>query len=284
MGIVMGGKLVLKPARLGKISYINTLPFYHGWLEPDDPISVWEGTPAEINRAMRAGAVDLAPISSLEYALRQEEYLVFPDLCIGSRDFARSVLLLSHEKIEGLNRRKIVLSDKSLSSQALLRILLKFKYGFDNEFETSNGTPDHMLAQGNAALVIGDEALFYRPEKFVYKYDLSELWWSWTGLPFCFAVWAVRRGFWEENQEETVRLYTRLKETTERNMADLEKLILEGLGMTLADKRFPQVFGYLFNLIFHFDGEMKSGLLRFYHDAFRAGLAPEVTSLHMAEV
>ncbi|OGX04957.1 MAG: hypothetical protein A3G87_06215 [Omnitrophica bacterium RIFCSPLOWO2_12_FULL_50_11] len=277
-------KAALKTARVGKINYINTIPFYRRLFDDDTAVSILEGSPAEINRAMRKGVIDFAPISSLEYALAQDQYLLLPDLCIGSRDFSRSVLLLSHEKIEGLNREKILVSAKSLSSQALLKILLRFKYHFENQFQTSNATPDVMLQKGKAALTIGDDALFFEPRSFVYKYDLSELWWNWRGLPFCFAVWAVRRAFYEARRDEVIEFHQKLKRTVEENMMDLEKLLSDALEITLSDKRFPQVFGYLFNLSLCLDDEMTKGLDAFYGYAARAGLAPEVKELNFIEV
>ena len=271
-------------ARVGRIAYINTLPFYHGLFAGTDSVSVVDGTPAQINGWMAGGELDFAPISSLEYALHPERYMILPNLCIGARDFSRSVLLISRERIEGLNGETIVLTEKSLSSQVLLRVLLKYKYVFENEFQVSAKPPDEMLADGKAALIIGDEALFYKPKAFVYKYDLSELWWDWSRRPFCFAVWAMRRAFYEENPGYAFHFYKQLKENAERNMQDIEKLIHEGLGLTIADERFTTVFGYLFNLNYHLDSEMIKGLELFYRLAARLDLAPKLDRVHFLEV
>ncbi|MBI4357892.1 MAG: menaquinone biosynthesis protein [Candidatus Omnitrophica bacterium] len=280
---IMVRDLTLKQARIGKISYINTVPFYFRLFEKDAGVSFVEGNPAEINRLMEEGRIDFAPISSLEYALHHDQYLLLPDVCIGSRDFARSVLLFSREKIEGLNKTQIVISKKSLSAQALLKILLKFKYRFENEFVVADGSPEEMLTFGNAVLAIGDDALFYKPKEFIYKYDLSELWWSWTEVPFCFAVWAVQRRFFEHSSREVFQFSRRLRENAERNLQDLETLMKEALGLTIADARFSQVFGYLFNLNYFLDSEMKEGLELFYRFAARAGLAPKVTEIRFIE-
>ena len=279
----MDRELKVKNLRVGKIAYLNTLPFYHGLFQEDESVSLVEGAPSEINRWMSEGKLDFAPVSSLEYALHSDQYILLPDLCIGSRDFSRSVLLVSHEHLKGLDGEKIVLTEKSLSSQVLLQILLKYKCLFNNEFTVSAGTPDEMLREGKAALVIGDEALFYRPKQFVYKYDLSELWWDWTKRPFCFALWAVRRSFYQEFPNQTFWFFRKLKENTERNMQDLELLIREGLEMTIANENFATVFGYLFNLNYHLDHEMLKGLELFFRLAARLGLAPKVDRLRFIE-
>ena len=269
--------------RIGRIAYVNTAPFYFRLFDEGTQVAFVEGAPTDINDLMSKGLIDVAPISSLEYALHQDQYVLLPNLCIGSRDFSRSVLLLSREQIDGLNKTKIVLSKKSLSSAALLKILFKFKYQFENDFVIGSGTPDEMLEQGKAVLAIGDEALFYKPKEFLYKYDLSELWWNWNELPFCFSVWAVRREYYDEHPREVYEFYRKLKETTERNLQDLEKLLKEALGFTVADDQFSKVFGYLFNLNYFLDKEMKEGLELFYRFAARAGLAPEVTEIRFIE-
>ena len=273
--------------RLGRIRYLNTFPFYHGlvsasWENPFD--LVWEtGSPAQINQAMREGRVEIAPISSLEYLNHQDRYLLFPDLCIGSRDFSASVLLLSRERIEDLHGAAISLSEESLSAAALLKILLKFKFRFTNEFRVEPSHPEEMLTQSKACLIIGDEALFFRPREFVYKTDLSQLWWDWTELPFCFSVWAVRKEFYKKHAAEVNSFYQRLKSNTERNLHDIEKMLKEGLQITLADEKFPVVFGYLFNLNYFLDDAMRHGLKLFYCLAHRLGVSPKPRKLNFIE-
>ncbi len=279
----MANKLALKKVRIGKINYVNTVPFYHGFSEMNHVDICSTGSPSEINQAMRNGEIDIAPVSSLEYAMRFDEYLIFPELCVGSRDFARSVLLLSQEKINGLDGQKIVLTNQSFSSQALLKILLHFRYGFKNSFEVSDQSLDDLLARNQSVLSIGNEALFFKPNKFVYKYDLSELWWSWTNLPFCFALWVVRKKFYELYREETVNFFRELKAVTERNLLNLEQLIKESLEITIADERFTSVFGYLFNLSYLIDDEVKKGLLLFYRYANDLGILPHVPELNFIE-
>jgi chorismate dehydratase len=268
---------------VGKISYVNALPFYYGLLEDQDHVDFREGSPADVNRWMREGKVDIAPISSLEYALRPDDYFLLPHVCIGSRDFSRSVLLLSRERIEGLDHEPIVLTDKSLSSQVLLKILLKFKYRMTNTFHQAAGGPEELMSRVKACLVIGDEALYFRPKEFMYRYDLSELWWGWTGLPFCFALWAVRRTCYEVSRESVYQFHRRLTRALCRNTEDFERLIRDALGFTIADEQFAALFGYLFNLVYAIDVEMKESLLRFYDYAHQLGVIPSAPELVFLE-
>ncbi len=267
--------------RIGKIRYLNCLPFYSGLVERlrtkgmDREISFFESCPAEINQAMEKGEIDAAPVSSLEYLRHQDDYLLLPDLAIGTRLFARSVLLLSKKKIEQLNGAVIALSRESLSSAGLVRILLSKKYNHRNTFELTDQDPEAMLQKYSAALVIGDQALFCQPKELIYKYDLGELWHSWTGMPFVFALWAVRRAF-ATRHPELLRVFSEvLKENLLKNLEDPEGLLKQALGIAPSDKRFCQMLGYLVNLQYTLDQDMKEGVLRFFELAHEEGLAPE---------
>lgn len=277
----------LTQLRVGRIRYLNTLPFYHGLnsREGEGRLALaWEsGTPAEINQKIREGGIDLAPISSLEYLNHQDQYFLLPDVCIGARDFSASVLLLSHERMEGLDRATISLSQESLSAAALLRILLKLKFKFQNQFRIDSSGPLEMLARSKAALVIGDKALFFQSGEFVYKTDLSELWWEWTELPFCFSLWAVRKKAYRAHPGEIQIFAGRLKANLEKNLQDIEKLLREGMEMTLADERFPIAFGYLFNLVYQWDESMQKGLLHFFDLAHQLGLSPAPQKLEFID-
>ncbi len=274
---------VKAPARVGKISYINCLPFYHKLFEnaswEPSRFDIYEAYPTKINLAMRSGKVDIAPVSSLEYLNHQDQYMVLPELAIGSRDFSGSVLLLSREKIENLDGEKIVLSRQSLSSATLLRILMRFKYKFKNEFVSSTGTPSEMLSKAKAALVIGDDALFFESEQFVYKYDLSELWWNWADKPFCFSVWAVRRDYAKAYPEEVRSFWRQVCENRDRNLADIEGLLKDALKTSFVDPKFSKLYGYFFNLNYYLDEGTLEGLELFYRLANRLGVSPKAKKI-----
>jgi chorismate dehydratase len=271
--------------RVGRISFINSLPFYHHLFAGNaSGFEFYSSYPTRINLAMRRSKIDIAPISSLEYLNHQKDYLLLPDLVIGSRDFSGSVLLLSKEKIEGLQDTTIALTRQSLSSAILLRVLLKFKYKLDNGFTLSSEDPHKTIAKYKAALVIGDDALLFQPKEFVYKYDLSELWWNWTEKPFCFAVWAVRKQFASKHPEEVAAFHRALKANLNRNLVDIETLIRETLHLSFLDAQFPKIFGYLFNLSYGFDANMQEGLELFYRLANRLGVSPRPKKLEFFEL
>lgn len=279
---------ILSTFRLGRIGYLNTLPFTWGLFSGEaslrDGVEERSGTPAEINQKLRQGEVDLAPISSLEYLHHQDDYLLLPGLCIGSRDFSASVLLFSREKIEDLNGAEISVTEESLSAVSLLKIYLKLKLGFENIFRSEKPDPDRMLSRSQACLLIGDPALFYRPHSFLYKTDLSELWWNWTGKPFCFSVWAVRKSFYEAHPRETALFCQRLQKNVKENLADLEKLLGTALGLTPADEKFAVLYSYYFNLNYGLDRAMEEGLVHFFKLAHEAAISPAPRRLEFIEI
>ncbi len=288
----LSGKEIMKTQirlKIGKIRYLNCLPFYFGLpemlaakgLQPE--MSFFESYPAEINLAMQRGEIDVAPVSSLEYLQHQDDYLLLSDLAIGTRLFARSVLLLSKKKIEQLSGSVIALSRESLSSAGLVRILLAKKYDHRNTFELTDQDPEAMLQKYPAALVIGDQALFCQPKELIYKYDLGELWQSWTGKPFVFALWAVRKDFAVRHPELLKAFSEVLKENLLRNLADTEGLLKQALGIAPSDKRFCQMLGYLVNLQYTLDADMKEGVSRFFELAHEEGLAPAPQPLQFFE-
>jgi chorismate dehydratase len=184
------------------------------------------------------------------------------------------VLLLSKKKIEQLNGAVIALSRESRSSAGLVRILFGKKYNHRNTFELTDQDPEGMLQKYPAALVIGDQALFCQPKELIYKYDLGELWHSWTGKPFVFALWAVRKSFAARHPEVLRVFFETLKENLLTNLGDVEGLLKQALGIAPSDKRFCQLLGYLVNLQYTLDADMKEGVLRFFELAHEEGLAP----------
>jgi len=259
------------PLRIGRIDYINTFPFFYN-LESElkgERIEFISAVPAEINRGMREGKIDAALVSSLEYALSQEKYYVFSDGCIGSKGITKSVMLFSKFPIDQLNACRIALSSESLSSASLLKILLKEKYRFKNNFVENLRFLSDMLAEADAALVIGDQALFAEHERKenLFVYDLCSEWSDWQELPFCFALWVVRKSFVDEYPERVRALGLALDENLKRNLENVENLfsLIPAEAKQKSERR--SIVDYWQRLIYRLDPEMLKGLERFYESA-----------------
>ncbi len=82
-----------------------------------------------------------------------------------------------------------------------------------------------LIAAGEAGLLIGDRALKAAHSKLApYVFDLGSLWHAYTGLPFVFALWIVRRDTVRKRGGEVARLQQSLQSGLARALADLPTL------------------------------------------------------------
>src|SRR5207245_1589052 len=102
----------------------------------------------------------------------------------------RSILLVGKKPIEQI--RTVALDNSSLTSVALVHILFDKYWKTAPRFDSLPPDLEGMLAQHDAALLIGDPALKVDRSKYE-TWDLAEEWIRFTGKPFVFAFWAVRQ-------------------------------------------------------------------------------------------
>lgn len=264
--------------RLGHIDYSNCVPVHSLLLERARPegIDLVMGVPSELNEALLAGHVDVAPCSSIEYARHQDKYVVLPGLVIGSDGPVGSILLESSVPVEELSGRSIWLPTASASSVALLRILLETRLGLKPEYswfhQADAGDPVGVHAA--AVLRIGDVAL--RRERVAGRevLDLGEAWTEWTGLPFAYAIWQVRR----DAEAGAIR---RLHGILHESLASFHEHAEELAGRHAARYRLEpdRLLRYWRSLQYTMDERMEQGLLRFYELAAALGEAPSVPAL-----
>jgi len=178
------------PFRLSIIEYLNAVPlnfgFRHGLGEGLFQFSVQ--VPSVCADQLRMGGVHGGLISSIEY-LRIPDLRMVPGLCIASPKRVRSVLLVSKVPPEKIQR--LALDVSSRTSVVLSQILLRERYGTFPEVTDLPPNLPLMLEGHDAALMIGDAAM-RAPKDGLLVLDLAEEWHAWTGLPFVFAIWAVR--------------------------------------------------------------------------------------------
>lgn len=185
--------------RVGHIAFLNCLPLYYGLVHDGAllDLDLTRGTPAELNRALIAGDLDVAPISSVEYLRHADELLLLPDLTVSCDGPVQSIALAGRVPPGELGGRRVALTTTSATSQVLTRIVLAERYGVSPEFFACPPDLDRMLARADAALLIGDPALhvLWRPPAGLHVSDLGAEWHALTGQAMVFAVWAVRREY-----------------------------------------------------------------------------------------
>ena len=267
--------------RLGHIEYSNCFPLHADALERGLPqVEVVRGTPAELNRALAAGEIDVAPASSIEYARHADRYRVLPHFVIGSHGPIHSILIESTRPIEELAGARVAVPTASATSVVLLKILLRIKYNVSAHYEwfAQESARDPIEAGADAALWIGDVALRRSFSAERVQYDLGAEWTNWTKLPFAFAVWQTTLP--SERDDELEPLLASFSASRARFRAQPTQLA-EHYAATLGLQ--PQrLERYWKTLRFELDPAMQEGLLHFYRLAHELGEAPRVERIAWA--
>jgi chorismate dehydratase len=160
--------------RLGRIGYVNMAPVFY---RLDADVAEIAGVPTELNQRLLDGELDLAPISSIEYARHADRMRILPRLCVGSEGAVDSIQLVSRVALERIS--SVAVTPESATSVVLTKVLLP----------EAEHVP--LGEEADAQLLIGDAALKSAFEDPTPHHDLGRLWLERTGLPMVFAVWAA---------------------------------------------------------------------------------------------
>lgn len=219
--------------KIGKVSYLNTLPIFYKW--ETSRIELIEGNPAELVIKLRRGEIQAGIVSSVEYLIHKEEYLVVPNICIASKERACSVTIFSKEPLEKI--RSIYLTPSSLTSRELTLYILEKVYKNRPEI-----LEDRDKAQ--ALMLIGDEAIREKESgRWNYLYDLGQEWFKLHGLPFVFALFLVRRDSPSWLFEYITNQCKRSKEEFYKDLA-WGKITVEGFDGEFLHHYFTQCLHY----------------------------------------
>jgi len=256
----------LPKLRVGIVNFLNSKPLAWGFLKGHhaDLFAPTYHPPAMVARMLGQGNLDVGLIPSIEVQ-RIPNLRVLPDMCVAAHHEVRSVLLVSRVPVEEI--RRVALDTNSRTSATLIRILLRERWGLEPEYIHERPDPDRMLAEADAALIIGDPALRVDRERYLIT-DLAAEWKELTGLPFVFAVWAVRP------EVELPELPFYFKSSLRYGLSSLDILVREAaaeLGLESSEVR-----EYLTeNLSFFLRSDEIEGLEEFYRRAHNHGLILE---------
>lgn len=257
--------MVSGPVRLGVVSYLNAEPLVFG-LERDPGFVLVRDLPARIATMLSAGQVDLGMIPSAAYA--DGDYAIVPGVAIASRGPVRSVRVYHPGPLANVHR--VALDTSSRTSVVLARVLLGEMLGREPVYVAAAPDLDVMLAQADAALVIGDPALYHPAD--VPSVDLGEEWTRRTGLPFVYAFWAGPAG------AVSAAAVARLQEALRQGLGSLAAIAASYNGHGAAQG--PLNESYLrANIHYGFGAEEQAGLREFYRRAHALGLLPRVPEL-----
>ena len=236
-------------ARIGRIPYLNSEVFYYGMAE-EAGVELCPLTPRALSAAAVDGGLDAGPVPLVTCFELEHCFKPLGVFCIATVEKARSILLYSKRPIEELTDAVVGVTGETSTSVRLMKTLLARRFHVTpNRYVGLNDGPT------DAFLLIGDDALRNRRgvPGYSYLYDLGQEWHQWTGLPFVFARWVVRRDL----KEDKVRwLESLLSRSIERGLAAVEQIaeVRQDLNMTREEiVRYVRSFHYLLG-----DEEMKA--------------------------
>ena len=262
----------MTPLRYGRIPYVNVAPvetaFDLGAVRRE--VEIVSGAPTVLNAALDAGTIDVAAISAAHYLRHRDRYAALGDLCIAADGPVRSVVFVSPQPPELLVEASVAITRDSASGRALLETIL----GRYPRLRVVYEVVDDALAQARGlrpTLLIGDDALRARAElPPANVFDLGEAWREWTGLPFVFAVWAVRRELLAERPDAVAALAAALVEARAWGAANRATVIDAAIAQQPFDRALYD--DYFTRLSYALGDRARRGL-----EHFAALLPPEET-------
>lgn len=228
----------MSKVRIGMVNYINTAPIYEEWKQRVDNPDwlVTEAPPSALNYLLADDRLDLGLVSSFEYAVRPEKYRILQDLSISAFGPVGSVFLFSTVPPEALTDKLVLLTGQSETSIALVKIVLEEFYSISPRYQVGDILDPRSYEQEvGAVLAIGDDALRLREEQqYPVQLDLADVWNVHTGLPFVFAVFAVREEFAAAHPDELTRIWRMLlacRDEGQKHLQAISKLVAPRIPM-----------------------------------------------------
>jgi chorismate dehydratase len=255
---------VNRPLRIGAVGFLNARPLVYGLEQRGDLVSLRFDLPSVCARLLEAGEIDLGLVPSIAYLDREGDRVV-PGVCIGSDGDVASVALYASVPLSRVQR--VAIDTSSRTSAVLTEILFARHFGGSPEFVPHEPDLDGMLRQADAALLIGDPALFVDTRAHgarLEKVDLGREWTAMTGLPFVWAFWAgpARAG--------DPDVIAALQQSARDGMAHADAVA----NAFFPDDPVGQAIGRRYlrdNLRYEMSDRMLAGLRRFYEEAHALG-------------
>jgi chorismate dehydratase len=262
-------KVMNQPVRVGAVSYLNTKPLIENLASFAPGAILTLEPPSRLADQLAAGELDVALIPVIEY-FRAGSYSIVPDIAIASRGPVLSVTLFS--RVPWTQIRSVALDVGSRTSAALTQILLRKRFDVRAAVEPLPLDQSAESVSTDAVLLIGDRAMRACLPGFAHAFDLGQEWADWFGLPFVYAVWAVREGADLHGVDRSLLQAKRHGCMRAGEIAQREAPLL-GLDAGFCRR-------YLSNII-HFDlgPREQAGLRQFYALACEFGLAPKGVDL-----
>jgi chorismate dehydratase len=250
--------------RIAASSYSNTAPLIWSFLygsQRGRVEVVLDNAPARSAELLETGRVNAALVPVIAYRTAEDLKLV-SDVCIGTKREVRSVRLVS--KVDDLARiRTISLDRSSRTSAALIKVIFREFVGCEPVWRDAEPDLKAMLADSDAALLIGDPALRTAESEHFLCYDLAGLWHEYTGLGFVFAMWMTR-------DRECPIDFTAARDEGVEQISAIAANYVSSTGLTQ-----EELVRYLTkNVSFSVDQSMEKGMQLYFELAAKHALIP----------
>ena len=258
--------------RISASSYSNTAPLVWSFLYGANRGRyelIMDNAPARSAELLAQRTVDAALVPVVEYQ-RIENILLVPDVCVGARERAGSVCLVT--KGENLRDVKTVSLDvSSRTSAALVKIIFREFLEIEPNYKNAKPNLREMLNDSDCALLIGDPALTIDETKY-RKFDLAETWKNFTGFGFVFAMWMANA------ERAAVVRQIDFAAARDEGLNHLDEIIANyesEISLSRADFK-----TYLSqNICYSIDENMRNGLRLYFELALKHGLTEKQKSL-----
>jgi chorismate dehydratase len=268
----------MPPLRISAISFLNTAPLMWdfengpsaGQLRQEFQISYT--IPSHCAQQLKEGSADIGIIPVAAY-LSIPDLVIVPDVAIAAKNKVRSILLVSKTPLDKI--RSVATDDSSRTSAALVEIYLRRFVGTDPGFTRQKPDLKQMLQWHDAALLIGDPALQARVDGY-YVFDLAEEWRRWTGRPFVFAFWAMRKAALASGQELSIaRVFQQSRDNGLKHIPEIASAWAPKLALSAG-----LITEYLTeNVDYFLDQENLEGLRLFFRYGAEIGIFPRAPEL-----
>ncbi len=236
---------------------------------------ILDTAPARSAELLAQDRVDAALVPVITYQVLDDVRLI-PGVCVGARTRVRSVCLVTKGG-ELADVRSVSLDTSSRTSVALTKIIFREFLGFEPQWRDSRPDIDSMLADSDAALLIGDPALrlsadvtLPNVDTGIRYFDLAELWRKHTGFGFVFAMWMTRRPVMEID----------FAAARDEGLAHLDSIIANYEGEIHLG--FDEMRTYLSeNISYTIDDSMQSGLELYFKLAAKHGLVDRAKKVQL---
>lgn len=215
---------------MGHIQFLNCLPLYWGLARTGSllDLELTKDTPERLSEQLLTGRLDIGPIALVEFLRDPDGLVALPDIAVGCDGPVMSCVIVAQRPLVELDGARVALGSTSRTSVRLARLLLAERYGVTPHYFTCPPDLGVMMQEADAAVLIGDAALraslHDAPRLGLTVHDLGQMWHEWTGMPFVFALFAVRLDYLQREPETAREVHRAFLDSRDLSLAEVQKV------------------------------------------------------------